>query len=224
MTNMLRITHFTFGLVAAVALAHGLAATAEPRETEADEIATPNHDPHRVGLMQTVTTSLGGETAEAGSLGAEIVGAHAVTLRAEPEPAEPARAFVEADTTLYARASARLRAAPNLAAGVVTKLPANTPLNAVAHSTDGVWWRVSLADGGTAYVHRDAITKNPVAEEKPPVAPAPIIEAASQQPATAHPVPARRSQSLLGLVDQTMDWLTDMAGRGSPPKVIHTER
>ncbi len=126
--------------------------------TEGGEVATPNHDPHHVSLMPT-----------AAPVPAESAAWTPVILRAEPEvAAPPAPTFVTADNMLYARANARLRAAPSTAAGVLAKLAANAPLRAIARSTDGAWWQVSLAGKRTAYVHRDAVTKYRVATMKPP--------------------------------------------------------
>jgi hypothetical protein len=227
MTNMYRIARFAFVLLAAV-FAHGadLAAAADPMPTDVAEVATPNHDPHHVSLVETVATP----NHDMNRVPAESVAWNPVILRAEPEVAAPsAPAFVAADNMLYAKANARLRAGPSTAAGVVAKLAANAPLHAIARSTDGAWWQVSLAApldqrGRTAYVHRDAVTKYRVVKTKPPTATAPA--AAPVAAASPQPVPARRSQSLLGLVDETMNWLADVAGRsdGSGPKIIRTER
>jgi hypothetical protein len=141
-------------------------------------------------------------------------------LRAEPEPAAPsAPDFVDTDTTLYARDSARLRAAPSTAGDVLTKLAADTQLRAVARSTDRAWWRVSLTDGRIGYVHRTAVTQYRVVKVKPPAAPAPVAAVSSPQP-----VSAGHRQGLLGYVDETMNWLTETAGRGSAPTIARTER
>jgi hypothetical protein len=146
------------------------------------------------------------------------------TNQAEPEPAAPeASAFVAADNRLYARDGARLRAAPSTAADVLTKLAADAPLHAVARSTDGAWWQVSLAatadqPARTGYVHQEAASKKRVATKKPPKAATPVLVA------TAQPAPARSSDGLLGTVDQTMTWLADAAARGSAPPAIRTER
>jgi Bacterial SH3 domain len=208
MMQMHGIARFAFALLAAGTLAHGadLVAVADPMATEVGEVATPNHDPHHVRLIQ----------AGAAPVPAETGAWNPVTLRAEPEVAGPS--FVAADTMLYARANARLRAAPSTAAAVVAKLAANAPLRAIARSTDGAWWQVSLADRRTGYVHQDAVTKYRMAKAKPMAATAPVA-AASPQPA-----PAQRSQGLLGLVDEAMNWLADVAGRGSTPKIIRAER
>jgi len=190
---------------------------------EGGEVATPNHDPHRVSLMQRPSS----EPVATPNHDARRVrpmpsfALNPVTLRAEPEPAAPsASAFVGAGTMLYARDSARLRAAPTAAADVLTKLAADTPLRAIARSTDGVWWRVSLDGGRTGYVHRTAVTQYRVVKTIPPApASAPVVAVAPPQPA-----PARRNQSLLGYVDETMNWLSDAAARGSAPTAVRTER
>jgi hypothetical protein len=154
------------------------------------------------------------------------VAANLVLLRAEPEPAAPtAAAFVTADTKLYAKASARLRAAPSTAADVLTTLAADAPLHAIARSSDGAWWQVSLAAAPgqperTGYVHRNAVTKSRVLQAKTtPVTLAPVA-AAYPQPASA---PARSNNELLSFADEAMNWVTDVAGRGSAPKIVRTE-
>jgi hypothetical protein len=186
-----------------------------------DTVATPNHDPQRVSLMQQPTA----ETAATPNHDPRRVrpmpsfALNPVILRVEPEPAAPsAPAFVSADTTLYARDSARLRAAPSTAAHVLTKLAAEAPLRASARSTDGTWWRVSLADGRIGYVHRIAVIEYRVVKAKPPAS-APVVADAPPQP-----VSTRRSQGLLGYVDQTMNWLAHTASHGSAPSAVRTER
>jgi hypothetical protein len=211
-------------------------------------VATPNHDPYHGSLMETAAAPLPVEVAVAtpnhdlqhGSLmatvtapgPAETAGWSPEILRAEPEvaasPAPPANlAFVAADTVLYAKANARLRAAPSTAAGIVAKLADSAPLHAIARSTDGAWWQVSLADqsgpdqpGRTGYVHRDAVTKYQVVKLTPPVTTAPVAAAYPQ------PVSVRRSHGLLGAVDEAMNWLTDAAGRpqGATKKSLRAER
>jgi hypothetical protein len=210
--------------------------------------ATPNHDPYHGSLMETAAAPLPGEVAVAtpnhdpqhGSLTAivtaplpaETAGWSPEILRAEPEvaasPAPPTNlAFVAADTVLYAKANARLRAAPSTAAGIVAKLADSAPLHAIARSTDGAWWQVALADqsgpdqpGRTGYVHRDAVTKYQVVKLTPPVTTAPVAAAYPQ------PVSVRRNQGLLGAVDEAMNWLTDAAGRpqGATTKSLRAER
>ena len=214
MTDMHGITRFAFVLLAAAAFAQGanLTAAADPlpmEGTPAEGIgaATPNHDPGHFSLMGAVAA-------------AELVAANPVTLRAGPEAAESsAPAFVAADDRLYARANARLRAGPSTAADIVTKLPANAPLRAIARSADGTWWQVALADSRTGYVRRDVVNKYRVAETKARAATAPVAAASPQ------PVPARR-KGLLGRVDEAMNWLVDVTGGsdGSAPKIIRAQR
>lgn len=174
---------------------------APPPTAAAAAVATPNHDANRMQATPSFALNPGG-------------------LRAEPEAAAlSAPAFVGTDTMLYAKDSARLRAAPSTAADLLTTLAADTPLRATARSSDGAWWRVSLAAGRTGYIHQTAVTQHRVAKAKPPVAPAPAVAVASPPP-----VSARRSQGLLGYVDETMNWLADTAGRGSAPTIARTER
>jgi hypothetical protein len=264
MGNTHGITLLAFGLLGAVALAHGLNFVAAPefatpnhdpyharalRQAAAQMVATPNHDPLHVRAVPQLTAqavatpnddplhvrAVSQLTAEAVTTpnhdplhfhAMPSVAANLVLLRAEPEAAAPsALAFVATDTNLYAKASARLRAAPSTAADVLTTLTADAPLHAIARSTDGAWWQVSLADpssqqGRTGYVHRNAVTKSPVLLAKAtPVTLAPVA-VAYPRPA---PVPARSNRDLLGFADEAMNWVTDMAGRGSAPKIVRTE-
>jgi len=171
------------------------------RPQTAESVATPNHDAHRLHPMPSFALNPG-------------------ALRAEPEAAAPpAPTFVGADTTLYARDSARLRAVPSTAGDVLTKLAADTPLRAVARSTDRAWWRVSLADGRIGYVHRTAVTQYRMVKTAPLAERVPVAVVSSPQP-----VSTGRRQGLLGYVDETMNWLADTASRGSAPTVARTER
>jgi hypothetical protein len=224
------------------------------------EVATPNHDQNRAGLkpqLTTVAVATPNENAPMPSFTLNPVALRAEPEPAAPAPAAPppatqtpaapahaapapaaqsptappAPAFVDADTMLYAKGNARLRAAPSTKADVVTKLAADAPLRATARSADSAWWRVSLADGRTGYVHRIAVTNDRLVEKTLPAAPAqaaraPLVAAAPPQPAPreAEPTWRRQGQSLLGYVDKTMDWLVDTAGHGTAPTVIRTER
>jgi hypothetical protein len=130
--------------------------------------------------------------------------------------------FVAAHDVLYAKSSARLRAAPSTAADVVAKLASNVPLRTLARSTDGLWWQVALADGRTGYMHRDAVTPYRVAA-KLPSTPKPVAVAGPQpQPATPH------AQGPLGFVGEAMNWLANAAGTagaGAPtaPRAIRAQ-
>jgi uncharacterized protein YgiM (DUF1202 family) len=201
-------------------------------------VATPNHDPHPVGpppspTAETVATQ-NHDPRDARPTPSFAL--NPVTLQATPEPAATSTApptaapaapstagFVGTDTMLYAKDNARLRAAPNTAAEVLAKLAADAPLRAVARSTDGAWWQVSLAGGRVGYVHRAAVTQTRVVATKPTAAPTAVAAFASPQP-----VPARRSLSLglrlPGSVDEAVDWFVDAANRGSAKTVIRTER
>ena len=173
----------------------------------AEPVATPNHDAHRLRPMPSFALN-------------PSFALPPGSLRAEPEAAAPPTpVFVGTDTVLYARDSARLRAAPSTAGDVVAKLAADTPLRAVARSTDRAWWRVSLIDGRTGYVHRTAVTQYRMVKTAPLAEPAPIAVVSSPQP-----VSTGRRQGLLGYVDETMNWLADTASRGSAPTVARTER
>jgi hypothetical protein len=185
-------------------------------------IATPNHDPHRARVARTAT-AVAVPTPNHDAHRVHPVSSFAlnpVALRAGPEPAAASTpGFADADTTLYAKDHGRLRAAPSTAAEILATLAADTPLRAVARSTDGAWWRVSLADGGIGYIHRIAVTEDRLAKPNPPAAPAPVVAVAPSQPVSAH-----RRQGLLGYVDKTMNWLADVAGQGSAPTFGRTER
>src|SRR5690242_308127 len=112
MTHTHRLADLAFCLFAVAAFAYGIrnVPADDPQRLAADAVATPNHDPHR-GSAVPAPDALADWNPE--------------MLRAEPEAAtasaaataEPAAAstdvlFVATDTTLYARANARLRAAP----------------------------------------------------------------------------------------------------------------
>jgi hypothetical protein len=293
MRNMHPITLLAFILFGAVALAqvsyiasgpHGvtptphvarLEAQPEPGHEIRDDVqvalATPNHDPHRVGAKaQPTVEKVAIETGaiktgatpqpdplslatkpqlEVDTVASLIVASGAVatpnhdpehrratpsfslnpvTIQADPEPAvataapaSPAPAkvtFVDADTELYAKDNARRRAAPSKTAEVLTKLAADAPLHAVARTTDGAWWKVSLDGGRTGYVHRNVVSKTRLATTQPAPAPMPVIAVAATQPE-----PAKRSDGLLGYVDQTMNWFVDTAGRGKAPTTLRPE-
>jgi hypothetical protein len=208
---------------------------------------TPNNDPRQAALAQSATAAPAepGMTVEAArhldpmpsTTAKTSVALDPVALRAEPEPADliaqkiaamdaakpSAPDFVAADTTLYARDSARLRAAPSTSAEVVTTLAVDAPLRAAARSTDGAWWRVSLAGGREGYIHQTAVSQTRVVQPAPQPAPTSSMTAASR-PASAQPEWKRRSQELFGFVDKSMSWLADQAGGGPAPKVVRSER
>jgi hypothetical protein len=181
-------------------------------------VATPNHDPeHRRPApsfaLDPVTLHADPEPA--------TLAADATAAPASPASAPPSGtvAFVHADTKLFAKGNARLRAAPSTSAEIVTKLAADAPLQAVARSSDGAWWQVSYDGGHTGYVHRNAVSKTRIATSKPAAEPMPVVAVAATQPE-----PARRGDTLLGYVDQTMNWFVDTAGRGRAPTSIRPER
>jgi len=224
MTNTHGLAHIAWMLLAAVVITYGvsLVIAADPQPAEAVAVATPNHDPYRLRL----------KPAEAVPVPAELAAWNPELLRAEPEEAVapsaptfapssaaaasagstfPAPSFSAADTMLYARANARLRAAPDTGADVVTKLAANAPLRAVARSFDGSWWQVAMDDQRTGFVHRDAVYTYRL--ETP-------VAAAYRQPA-----PVRRGHDFLSVMTQASGWLADMTGLppGSPRKTVRPE-
>jgi len=184
--------------------------------TEAADISTPNHDPHHLNLIETAAVPVTDRPASA----------DAAIVRAEPVAAAPSiPAFVTADSTLYARANARLRTAPSTASEVVAKLAANVRLHATGRSTDGLWWQVPLGDQRTGYIHRDAVTTSRIPAQMP--AETSPAEAAPAVVAAAPPmVPQQRRQGPLDLVNNAIDWLSDVAAhrKGPAPKIIRTER
>jgi hypothetical protein len=198
----------------------------------AEPVATPNHDPSDARptpsfAMNPVTLQAEPEptappTAVSTAPPTAASAAPPTAASAAPPTAPSTAAFVGADTMLYAKDNARLRAAPNTAADVLAKLAADAPLRAVARSTDGAWWQVSLAGGRVGYVHRAAVTQTRVVTTKPSAAPTPVAAFASPQP-----VSARRSLGfgvrLPGSVDEAVDWFVDAANRGSAKTVIRTE-
>jgi hypothetical protein len=183
-----------------------LVADADAAPLQVADAATPNHDPRHLTLTRN---------AEASAASAPVA------EEMKPVAASAAPTFVAASNALYAKSNARLRAAPNTTADVVTKLSANMPLRAVARSTDGAWWQVALADGRTAYAHRDAVTEYRAATKLPATTMPVAVAAAASQPATV-----RRKPGTLGLVDQAVGWLSNVANSGSAgaPKAIRTER
>ncbi|GAB2176090.1 hypothetical protein DLREEDagr8_16480 [Dongia sp. agr-C8] len=194
---------------------------AQPPAASAAAAATPNHDPRHARPVPSF--ALDPVTLAAGP---EPVPPSTATFAAVPEPKptlapagkpKPAPTFVQAEALLYAKGSARLRAAPSTKADVLARLAVNSPLQAVARSSDGAWWRVALGGGRLGYVHEAAVSKDRV--EAQPQTAAPTSVAAATQPA-----PTREDQGLLGYVDETMDWLADKASRGTAPKPVRPER
>jgi len=161
------------------------------------------------------------EPAASDLIAQQIVATQAVT------PSAPAPTFIATDTPLYAKGNARLRAAPSTGADVVTKLAADAPLRATARSSDGAWWRVSLAGGRIAYVNQAVVSQTRVVKAQPQqqatTASAPVTTAASR-PVEAQPEWKRQSQEFFGYVDKSMSWLADQAGGGPAPKVVRSER
>jgi hypothetical protein len=214
-------------LLATVAIGTGGAAAAEPLlDPGTGHVVTPNHDPHHLTLAVATPNHdprrMDGLSPDMASLAAEAIAANPEPQLAGPEvAAPPAPSFIAADAMLLAKANARLRAAPSTAAGVLKKLAANAPLHAVARSSDGLWWRVALADKRVGYVHRDAVTRDLVARATAPASMPPTTVAAASSPPSA-----RRAQGVLGYVNDAMNWLTDMAYRPSrpQPRVSRSER
>jgi hypothetical protein len=190
-----------------------LVADADAPQQQVADAATPNHDPHHETLVRTAAASV--------ALTQPVAVAAPASEEIKPVAASSVPTFVTLHNALYAKSNARLRAAPSTTAEVVAKLTANAPLRGVARSTDGVWWQVALADGRTAYARRDAVTEYHVAS-KLPATTMPVALAAQQ------PKPVRRMSGAVGLVDQAMGWLANVAASSGPggtaPRVIRTER
>jgi len=184
------------------------------------DAGTPNHDPHHATLVRTATAQPDPTPATAPTQIAAVAPLPTAEVKSAAKTAVPT--FVAANTALYAKSNARLRAAPSINADVSAKLLANAPLRALARSTDGAWWQVALADGRTGYVHRDAVTAY-AAAKKLPVTTLPVA-AAQPKPAPVQP----RGQAPLGFVSEAMNWIANAAGTAGtgapPPKVIRAQR
>jgi len=98
---------------------------------------------------------------------------------AAPTPATPAPTFNDASLKLYAKSGARLRAAPDKSASVVSKLATNTELAVTGRSQDGAWLRIATAGGGTGYLAASSASEKPVAvtpsKPKPTAPAAPVL-------------------------------------------------
>jgi carboxyl-terminal processing protease len=70
--------------------------------------------------------------------------------------------FVAANQTVYAKSGGQVRAAPNGSATLISKLPTNAEVAATGISQDGKWWRVSLPDGQTGFMHKTVVSEQPV--------------------------------------------------------------
>ncbi len=192
------------------------------------DAATPNHDPHHETLVRAAE-QVPAPATEAAMLtptlkpieGLAADPDSGTTTAIKPVAVVAVPIFVSAGNALHAKANARLRAAPSTGADVVAKLAANTPLRAMARSTDGAWWQVKLADGRTGYLHREAVTEYRLAT-KLPVTTQPVRVATTQPVAMA----PRAATGNLGFVDAAMTWLTNAAGGPgtSAPKAVRTER
>jgi hypothetical protein len=209
------------GESAAVESAAVESAAVESAAVESAAVATPNHDPeHRRATpsfaLDPVTLQADPEPATSGAAAIATSDAAAPGAAAPASPAPATVAFVAADTALYAKGNARLRAAPSTSAEILAKLAADAPLRAIARSSDGAWWKVSLKGGRTGYVHRNVVSKTRMVEIEPTAASMPVIAVAA--------TPPRRNDGLLGYVDQTMNWFVDTAGRGKAPTTLRPER
>jgi lipoprotein NlpI len=113
--------------------------------------------------------------------------APAAPAPAAQAPTAPAAApalpdFDAASLTLYAKSGARLRAAPDKSAAVLSKLPTNTEISVTGRSHDGAWLRVAMAGGGTGYLAASAAGEKPVAVNAAPAKPKSTAQAAPAAP------------------------------------------
>jgi len=88
-------------------------------------------------------------------------------------------AFVAQNQTVYAKGGGQVRSAPTADADLVAKLQTNTEVAATGISSDEKWWRITLADGRTGYMHKSVVSER--AAQVASAAPAP----AAAQPAAA---------------------------------------
>jgi len=204
--------------------------------------ATPNHDPHRRSpALLAATISADAGPVEASVQPGSSFALEQAMLRAGPEPAAndliaqqivasqavapstPAPTFTATDTPLYAKGNARLRAAPSTEVRRAVSAAGRLADRSTARSSDGAWWRVSLAGGRVAYVNQSAVTQTRPAKPQLATASTPVATNASR-PVSAQPEWQRRSQEFFGYVDRSMNWLADQAGGGPAPKVVRSER
>ena len=137
------------------------------------------------------------------------------------ETTAPKPVFVAMTRSLFAKSGSRLRAEPSTDASVVAKLPANAEIRAVARSKDGAWYEVATKQGGTAFIHADAVTDYRAAKPKQPAAPAQTVAYAPQQPAAT----GTKTATGIGIVDQALNWLQTNAGKGRPaPNTVRASR
>jgi carboxyl-terminal processing protease len=118
-------------------------------------------------------------SAETGGTGNAVVR----TTEVDPTKVQPsqqaaaqpaAMSFVAQSQTVYAKSGGQVRAEPNAGAALVSKLQTNTEVTATGISSDGKWWRVSLADGQTGYMHKTVVSEQPMqTASTAPVAQAP---------------------------------------------------
>jgi uncharacterized caspase-like protein/lipoprotein NlpI len=121
-----------------------------------------------------------------------------------PTSPKPLPEIVAVNAKLYAKDRARLRAAPAADAAIVTRLAADTPLEATGRSADNAWWRVKLADGQLGYVAASAVTDQP--PRPPSLAPEaqPQTSTAKAPPPTTAPAaPVGDDKQVCGATDGT---------------------
>ena len=201
-----------------IAPIHAPTPTAEAAATPEPTRVEPTRVEPRPRMLNTPTLAWELEAMRPPRAEAAVQSEDAVQSQSVAQSQDAAPAFVGAETMLYAKSNARLRAAPNTTADILSRLAVNEPLHAVARSADGAWWRVSLAGGRRGYVYRTAVTTSLIVKTKPPAAgPAPVEMAEVPQAAT------RRRDGVLGYVDDTMDWFVDTAGQGRAPTVVRPE-
>ena len=131
-----------------------------------------------VDLAEAKKAELKGGTTQVAS--AEPASSPRESIQApQPSPAsaqtksQPAgMSFIAQNQTVYAKSGGQVRAAPSGSASLLSKLQTNTEVTATGISSDGKWWRVSLADGQTGYMHKTVVSEQPIQTAAAPAQPA----------------------------------------------------
>ncbi|MES1151718.1 MAG: tetratricopeptide repeat protein, partial [Dongia sp.] len=118
------------------------------------------------------------------ALGKDSQPAVMASVQPPAQAAPPLPPFQTVDQQIYARDRVRLRATPDKNGEVLGRVAANAALKATGKSADGAWWRVTMDNGGTAYVAGSVVSDQPPA---PAPEPAPASVAAAPTAPSAAP-------------------------------------